>query len=252
MRASRGQRQGWEWELRSREEGGGPGRRPGGGQSLCSCGRKPVIHLVGALAEAGPGLADDGVCPSLLRVPGWPMRCSQAQSRAGLVRGGGAGGGPGEGPGARGGAAEARERARRPPPGPAAAWAALLAVLLRPRPRRADGQRQGFRLTSLCLEFSAASPDARSQFHGLWAPRGARDRKPAGAGRGWRRVPGGPRGEGRRGEGLLSCWQGCVCARGVRTRWGRHQELLWEGVSPQVGSGAPLVGTWSGHTCSGM
>lgn len=69
-----------------------------------------------------------------------------------------------------------------------------------PTPGGRPASRRGFRLTSLCLEFAAASPDARSQFHGPWAPRGARDRKPAGARRGLVRVPGGT---GKGAEGAL-------------------------------------------------
>lgn len=57
-------------------------------QSHCSCGPKPVIHLVGALAEAGPGLANGGVClfccksragpcGALRRSPG-PGLCAEA------------------------------------------------------------------------------------------------------------------------------------------------------------------------------
>lgn len=123
---------------------------------------------MGALAAAGPGLAGGGEHPSPVRVPGW---CTRAQPPAGHVRGGGVGGSshtasaPGPQPPAR---AAARPRGVPDPPA---------AALLRPRPARQA--RLGFRLTSLCLEFAAASPGARSQFHGLWARRGARDLKPA-------------------------------------------------------------------------
>ena len=125
---------------------------------------------MGALAAAGPGLAGGGVRQSPVRVPGWPTRCTRAQPPAGHVHGGGVGGSS-HTPSAPGPPLPARAAARpRGVPDPPAA------ALLRPRPARQA--RLGFRLTSLCLEFAAASPGARSQFHGLWARRGARDRKP--------------------------------------------------------------------------
>lgn len=176
-----------------------------------------------------------------MRVPGWPTRCTRAQYRAGPVRGGegtsGVGGSCGGGRGRGGGVSALTET----PPGAACPRSALQPAAPRvlgpatrsfavPRPTCRPASRPSFRLTSLCLEFAAASPDARSQFHGLWAPRGARDRKPAGAGRGRAWAPWRHPGKGRRGswgEGLLSCWQGCVC-NGCGPDGGRHRWLPWE------------------------
>lgn len=46
---SRGQRRRWRWEQKSGEEGGEPGRRPGGGAQSLSLWPE-AIHPVGALA----------------------------------------------------------------------------------------------------------------------------------------------------------------------------------------------------------
>lgn len=102
----------------------------------------------------------------------------------GHVRGGGAGaraGGAGE---EDGGGRRAHTASAAPPParqpGLRGAPSRPPAALRSPSPALPARPRwPGFHLTSLCLEFAAASPGARSQFHGLWARRGVRDHKPA-------------------------------------------------------------------------
>lgn len=168
---SRGQRRGWRGEQRSLEEGGEPGRRPGGG---------------------GDAESRNGGLRLFIRWALWPRQV-RVWRAAGCIRprcasrAGARGRSPPLGTCAAAGWAGARIQPppRAPSLQPPACAAARprgvpdppAAALLRPRPARQA--RLGFRLTSLCLEFAAASPGARSQFHGLWARRGARDRKPA-------------------------------------------------------------------------
>lgn len=103
--------------------------------------------------------------------------CGVPEPPTGHVRGGGAGakaGGAGEEDGRTG------EPTRPPPPRRRGVPSRPPAAQPSPSPAPPARPRwAGFHLTSLCLEFAAASPGAPSQFHGLWAPRSARDRKPA-------------------------------------------------------------------------
>lgn len=148
-------------------------------------GRRALKETQGRIGRRGVSV------PGLHTSLGHAVRCTWAQSWARNVHTDVARGGGWRASWA--GAAGAGARAQSPSSGgvsplPVLQPAALVdsqpqlpAALRCPRP--AQPGLLGFRLTSLCLEFAATSPDAHSQFHGLWAPRCARVR----AG-GWRRV----------------------------------------------------------------
>ncbi|XP_045443377.1 uncharacterized protein LOC123653059 [Pipistrellus kuhlii] len=183
--------------------------------------------------------------PSPVGVRGWASGAPRrTQSGLGWCRRLGRRRGPGRRGGSCGGCrGAAGAGARTAPSGgarPCGLPVPLPAARLRDAPPAAS---PGFRPASLCLGFAAASPDARSQFHGLWARRGAGIVNPRVRG-GGRRVLAGTGLPADRGDQERS-QRGCVCPERTwvrsccRQSWARTGDPLPLLLPPLLLRGPP-------------